>query len=129
MLFSPLVFYLTQIHVDTFSVFQAVASIAQWIEHWSRKPGVVSSILTGGSCFARHPDLEIPFRHGTSQGFVELLTGMNMFKACNYKPNIISASIAQWLEHWSCKPGVVSSILTGGSCFSHLTDTVCTRCN
>ena len=26
-----------------------VASIAQWIEHWSRKPGVVSSILTGGS--------------------------------------------------------------------------------
>ena len=24
------------------------------------------------------------------------------------------ASIAQWLEHWSCKPGVVSSILTGG---------------
>ena len=21
--------------------------------------------------------------------------------------------IAQWLEHWSCKPGVVSSILTG----------------
>lgn len=28
--------------------------------------------------------------------------------------NVISASIAQWLEHWSCKPGVVSSILTGG---------------
>ena len=25
------------------------------------------------------------------------------------------ASIAQWLEHWSCKPGVVSSFLTGGS--------------
>ena len=24
-------------------------SIAQWLEHWSRKPGVVSSILTGGS--------------------------------------------------------------------------------
>ena len=24
------------------------------------------------------------------------------------------ASIAQWLEHWSCKRGVVSSILTGG---------------
>ena len=32
---------------------------------------------------------------------------------CQY--NVISsASIAQWLEHWSCKPGVVSSILTGG---------------
>ena len=28
-----------------------IASIAQWIEHWSRKPGVVSSILTGGSGF------------------------------------------------------------------------------
>ena len=27
---------------------------------------------------------------------------------------IISASIAQGLEHWSCKPGVVSSNLTGG---------------
>ena len=27
---------------------------------------------------------------------------------------LLSASIAQWLEHWSCKPGVVSSILTGG---------------
>ena len=26
----------------------------------------------------------------------------------------ISASIAQGLEHWSCKPGVVSSNLTGG---------------
>ena len=24
------------------------------------------------------------------------------------------ASIAQWLEHWSCKPGVVSTILSGG---------------
>ena len=24
------------------------------------------------------------------------------------------ASIAQWLEHWSCKPGVASSILAGG---------------
>ena len=28
-----------------------------------------------------------------------------------------TASIAQWLEHWSCKPGVVSSILTGGLFF------------
>ena len=27
------------------------ASLAQWIEHWSRKPGVVSSILTGGKIF------------------------------------------------------------------------------
>ena len=27
---------------------------------------------------------------------------------------IVAASIAQWLEHWSCKPGVGSSILPGG---------------
>ena len=32
----------------------------------------------------------------------------------NFISNIIQASIAQGLEHWSCKPGVVSSILTGG---------------
>ena len=25
-----------------------------------------------------------------------------------------SASIAQWLEHWSCKPGVLSSNLSRG---------------
>ena len=31
---------------------------------------------------------------------------------CHY-----SASIAQWLEHWSCKPGVMSSILIRGSSF------------
>ena len=31
----------------------------------------------------------------------------------------IYASIAQRLEHWSCKPGVVSSILTGGLIFLH----------
>ena len=31
---------------------------------------------------------------------------------CNLRQD--GASIAQWLEHWSCKPGVVSSILTGG---------------
>ena len=27
---------------------------------------------------------------------------------------LIEASIAQGLEHWSCKPGVVSSNVTGG---------------
>ena len=31
----------------------------------------------------------------------------------------VSASLAQWLEHWSCKPGVESSNLSRGySCFS-----------
>lgn len=28
---------------------------------------------------------------------------------------VLAASIAQWLEHWSSKPGVGSSILPGGS--------------
>ena len=28
-----------------------------------------------------------------------------------------SAAIAQGLEHWSCKPGVVSLILSGGTSF------------
>ena len=49
----------------------------------------------------------------------------------------MTASIAQWLEHWSCKPGVVSSILTGGLPFSlqiklqlHNTSNTCiTQCN
>lgn len=34
--------------------------------------------------------------------------------SCWFKRIWARASIAQWLEHWSCKPGVVSSILTGG---------------
>ena len=29
-------------------------------------------------------------------------------------------SIAQWLEHWSCKPGVASSILAGASIIFYL---------
>ena len=40
---------LSFIYVSNFTNRPRVASIAQWIEHWSRKPGVVSSILTGGS--------------------------------------------------------------------------------
>ena len=37
------------------------------------------------------------------------------YKTVNYR-RVMSASIAQWLEHWSCKPGVGSSILPGGWC-------------
>ena len=46
---------------------------------------------------------------------ISTLTGL--FKACKSDVQSRSASIAQWLEHWSRKPGVVSSILTGGYCF------------
>ena len=35
-------------------------------------------------------------------------------KYCLIGCSLAYASIAQGLEHWSCKPGVVSSILTGG---------------
>ena len=36
----------------------------------------------------------------------------------------VSASLAQWLEHWSCKPGVESSNLSRGckNCFSFCPD-------
>ncbi len=40
------------------------------------------------------------------------LKGKHAIKS--FSRSVIGASIAQWLEHWSCKPGVVSSILTGG---------------
>ena len=39
---------------------------------------------------------------------------LSTFWSSNLAFACICASIAQWLEHWSCKPGVVSSILTGG---------------
>ena len=99
-----------------------VASIAQWIEHWSRKPGVVSSILTGGSTdFRNRADL-IYVSMGTAiidQGAAV----QNRYRV--WAPIFITASIAQWLEHWSCKPGVVSSILTGGSMFYHDNSSAC----
>ena len=49
----------------------------------------------------------------------------NKFTACDVKDSafnlyivnktVTQASIAQGLEHWSCKPGVESSILSGGN--------------
>ncbi len=37
----------------------------------------------------------------------------------NAAPPTGQASIAQWQEHWSCKPGVMSSIIAGG-CFVYV---------
>src|SRR4029434_5446266 len=97
--------------------------IAQWQEHWSCKPGVVSSILTG-ACALRCsftatitcktvPDLKPRSRlvggkrcllwHHINSGTPDF--GSQKLQLCGF--------IAQWLEHWSSKPGVVSSILTG----------------
>ena len=39
---------------------------------------------------------------------------MNPGQLKEIMPTFVSAFIAQWLEHWFCKPGVVSSILTEG---------------
>ena len=51
------------------------APIAQWLEHWSRKPGVVSSTLTGGifplflhkvallRCFSFHTQMSFIFNY------------------------------------------------------------------
>ena len=38
----------------------------------------------------------------------------NFFINLKLNVYVYAASIAQWLEHWSCKPGVGSSILPGG---------------
>ena len=85
---------------------QYLASIAQWLEHWSCKPGVVSSILTGGLHFSF--SLCITLVGNTLKTMI-----IRIFRT----PVVVYASIAQWIEHWSRKPGVVSSILTGGSAF------------
>lgn len=53
--------------------------------------------------------------------FVFMWVGIVYFRNC--------ASIAQWLEHWSCKPGVGSSILPGGIAvnFEKITSNTYTR--
>ena len=38
------------------------ASVAQWLEHWSSKPGVESSILSGGSCLLMSPRVRLVTR-------------------------------------------------------------------
>ena len=53
----------------------------------------------------------------SSSGVMMRLFHVNRFNSQVIYPghdDLHKAAIAQWLEHWSCKPGVVSSILTGG---------------
>ena len=54
------------------------ASLAQWLEHWSRKPGVVSSSLTRG-IFCIHE------------------TVLNVTLTRLWEVEVTSASVAQWL--------------------------------
>ena len=53
--------------------------------------------------------------------FVDFVELLYLFKIKSFQ----AASVAQWLEHWSCKPGVRSSNLFGGyavTIFSFNTD-------
>src|SRR4029434_6667285 len=102
---------------------QLCGFIAQWLEHLSSKPGVMSSILTGAcalrcSFTATITRTTVPDFNPLSRlvgGKRWLLShhinsatrdfGSQKLQLCGF--------IAQWLEHWSSKPGVVRSILTG----------------
>src|SRR4029434_6319361 len=88
---------------------------AQWLEHWSSKPGVVSSMLTGACALQFYGNHHL----NNCASFQTLLVGG---KRCLLWHHINSGTpdfrsqklqlcgfIAQWLKHWSSKPGVVSS--------------------
>ncbi|GIZ03872.1 hypothetical protein CEXT_376971 [Caerostris extrusa] len=110
--------------------FTQQAIIAQWLEHWSRKPGVVSSTLTMACVSAG-----IWFKGIYLFVFLLLCVDDKVWRLLSHhsfwlehwsrKPGVMiryggftqQAIIAQWLEHWSRKPGVVSSTLTDGLCF------------
>ena len=77
------------------------ASVAQWLQHCSRKPKVESSILSKGS--------KIFLKFKVNKIIFKLVKTLHL--------NVRTASVAQWLEHWSSKPGVESSILSRGSHF------------
>ena len=108
------------------------ASLAQWSKHWSCKPGVESSNLSRGckSCFSFCPDwstndvliyLLIQRSVHLSVIFI-ILVKVSLFTVlfC-FLPSLfvlstlntsVPASLAQWLEHCSCKPGLESSNLS-----------------
>ena len=62
------------------------AYIAQGLEHWSCKPGVVSSNLIEGRIF----------------GVVKTI--LNITVTCGYETEMISASVAKWLRCWISHP-------------------------
>ena len=85
-----------------------VASLAQWSEHWSRKPGVEGSTPSRGwqgIPFAFVFGLVTFFAHPECKGISALFGRMTPFTV---------ASIAQWLKHWFCKPGVEGSTPSQG---------------
>ena len=130
------------------STASVTASLAQWLEHWSCKPGVESSSLSRGWRQFFFLSLLIAklifffFRWFIHRLFVDfsvssfvhwliqrairfiylvklsLFTVLSRFVLCLFVLPIlnasVSASLAQWLEHWSRKPGVESSNLSRG---------------
>ena len=72
-------------------------------EHWSCKPGVLSSILSGGIAFYHSQIIKYDFES-------KAIKYMQLFYS-DHKTFSLFSSVA---EHWSRKPGVVSSTLTGG---------------
>ena len=47
---------------------------------------------------------------------LEYLRNAIVLECCQASPSVLRAFVAQWLEHWSCKPGVESSNLSEGFC-------------
>ena len=62
------------------------AYIAQGLEHWSCKPGVVSSNLVDGRIC----------------GVVKTI--LNITLTCGYETGMISDSVAKWLRCWISHP-------------------------
>ena len=67
--------------------------------------------------------VSIPACHAGDQGSIPCRGELFLFPmSCKlssshlFLARFICAFVAQWLEHWSCKPGVVSSNLTEGFC-------------
>ena len=61
--------------------------------------------------FVKHDNLAAPAIISSKVLIDSRLQRSNMFLDLSVN---VSASIAQWLEHWSCKPGVESSNLSRG---------------
>ena len=80
-----------------------VASLAQWLEHWSRKPGVEGSTPSRGlqNSFCIRFRSDHSFRRPRMHG--EMSDGFGRMTLSTV------ASLAQWSEHWSRKPGVEGS--------------------
>ena len=99
--------------------YNSCALVAQWLEHWSCKPGVESSILFWGILFSDMFFEVVKHIYAETFFFLHLIANnLQMFWYVCIE--ISTALVAQWLEHWSCKPGVKSSILFWGILFGLL---------